>query len=187
MAKAIYMINILGFAHDCPPEEKDKFRYDVELMEKETKKPFYEKLRFIYFEMPKFRMKLEDLETRYDKWLYLLKNLTELNNLPGNFQERIFERFFEIAEISKFNRDELDLYEGTLKHYRDNNNTFDTAQEKAKEEGRKKGREEGREKSKKEITLNLIKAGLDNQTISKATGLTNEEINQLKTSAFIRN
>ena len=46
---AIYMINILGFAHDCPPEEKDKFRYDVELMEKETKKPFYEKLRFIYF------------------------------------------------------------------------------------------------------------------------------------------
>ena len=191
--KAVYMISILGFSHDCPPEEKDKFRYDVQLMEKNTKKPFYEKLNFIYFEMPKFRKKLEDLETRYEKWLYLLKNLTELNNLPARFEDRVFEHFFELAEIAKFSRDERDVYEGTLKHYRDNKNTFETAQEKAEEEGREKGlkqgleqgleqgREEGMEKREKEITLNLIRAGLDNNTILKATGLTTQEIQKLRT------
>ena len=36
------------------------------------------------------------------------------------------------------------------------------------------------EKREKEITLNLIKAGLDNETISKATGLSTEEIETLR-------
>ena len=44
--------------------------------------------------MPKFGKKIEDLETRYEKWLYLLKNLTELKDLPTKFEDRIFERFF---------------------------------------------------------------------------------------------
>ena len=36
------------------------------------------------------------------------------------------------------------------------------------------------EKREKEITLNLIKAGLDNETISKATSLSTEEIETLR-------
>ena len=40
--------------------------------------------------------------------------------------------------------------------------------------------EKGREEGKKEIALNLIKEGLDNLTISKATSLTTEEIEQLR-------
>ena len=46
--------------------------------------------------------------------------------------------------------------------------------------GREKGREEGMEKREKEIALNLIESGLDNETISKATGLTIRKINQLR-------
>ena len=69
---AIYMISILGFAYDCSPEEKDKFRYDVKLRDKDIDRPYYDKLTFIYFEMPKFNKKLEDLESRYEKWLYPL-------------------------------------------------------------------------------------------------------------------
>ena len=52
--------------------------------------------------------------------------------------------------------------------------------EEAREEGMEKGREKGMEKTKKEITLNLIKAGLDNDTISKITSLTTEEIQKLR-------
>ena len=46
--------------------------------------------------------------------------------------------------------------------------------------GIQKGREEGMEKTKKEIALNLIKAGLNNETISKATGLSTEQIEVLR-------
>ena len=38
----------------------------------------------------------------------------------------------------------------------------------------------GREESKKEITLNLIKGGLDSLIISKATGLTLRQIEALR-------
>ena len=48
------------------------------------------------------------------------------------------------------------------------------------EKGRKEGREEGMEKREKEITLNLIKAGLNNETISKATSLSTEQIEILR-------
>ena len=105
-----------------------------------------------------------------------MKNLTELNKLPGNFQERVFE----LAEIAKFSRDERDVYEGSLKHYRDNKNTFDTTQEKAEEKGREEGMEIGIEKGMEKTALNSIKAGLDNDTISKITSLTTEQIETLR-------
>ena len=48
-------------------------------------------------------------------------------------------------------------------------------------EGRiQKGMEKGMEKTKKEIALNLIKAGFDNETISKATSLSTEKIQKLR-------
>ena len=58
------------------------------------------------------------------------------------------------------------------------------ARKEGREEGIEIGREEGIEKGmkkrEKEIALNLIKAGLDNETISKATGLTTEQIETLR-------
>ena len=48
------------------------------------------------------------------------------------------------------------------------------------QKGRKEGREEGMEKREKEIVLNLIKVGLNNETISKATGLSTEQIEILR-------
>ena len=51
---------------------------------------------------------------------------------------------------------------------------------KGRKEGQEQGQEQGLEKAKKEIALNLIKAGLDNDTISKATGLSTEQIKQLR-------
>jgi len=37
----------------------------------ETKKVFYDKLTFIYLEMPKYNKTIDQLETRFDKWLYV--------------------------------------------------------------------------------------------------------------------
>ena len=52
--------------------------------------------------------------------------------------------------------------------------------QKGRKEGIQKGQEQGMERTKKEITLNLIKAGLNNETISKATGLSTEQIESLR-------
>jgi predicted transposase/invertase (TIGR01784 family) len=85
--------------------------------------------------MPNFTKSESELETTFDKWLYVLKNLPNLENRPLQFQEKVFERLFLAAEISKFSREEKNQYEDSLKSYRDLKNVIDTSYDEGKIEG----------------------------------------------------
>jgi len=170
--KKVYTIAILDFVFDEDKNQMDKFRYDVKLSDIETKQVFYDKLTFIYLEMPKFNKKAEELETRFEKWLFILKNLHKLDRIPAELKENIFLKLFETAEISKFSQQEYQDYEDSLKYYRDIKNSLDTA----KEEGEIKGRIEG----KIEIAMQMLKKGIEISLISELTGLTEQEIRNLK-------
>ncbi len=166
--KAVYTIGILDFVFGEDKSDKNKFRYDVKLQDIKTNKTFYDKLTFIYFEMPKFNKSIEELESHYDKWLYVLKNLHKLDRLPEKLKERVFERVFEVAEIAKFSHEEYLSYEDSLKYYRDLKNSLDTA------------KEEGKEEKAIEIAKSLLENGISVEIISKSTGLSIEEIRKIK-------
>lgn len=166
--KAVYTVAILDFVFDEDKNDPAKFRYDVKLTDTETKEVFYDKLTFIYLEMPKFNKTIEELETRFDKWLYVIRNLNRLDKVPDKLRERIFEKLFETAEIARFTPDQVRSYEDSLKYYRDLKNSLDTA------------KEEGREEREIEIAKELLKNGIDVSIISKSTGLTIEQIEKLK-------
>jgi len=166
--KAVYTIGILDFIFESDKNEPIKYRYDVKLQDIATNKTFYDKLTFIYFEMPKFNKTIDQLETRFDKWLFVLKNLNKLDRLPEKLREEVFEKLFQVAEISKFTKDEFILYEDSLKYYRDLKNSLDTAKIEAKEE------------RDREIAINLLKNGVDIEIIIQSTGLNIEEIKRLK-------
>ncbi|MEM9832672.1 MAG: Rpn family recombination-promoting nuclease/putative transposase [Bacteroidota bacterium] len=125
--KAVYTIAVLDFVFDSDMEEPNKFRYDVKLTDTETCKVFYDKLTFIYLEMPKFNKPVELLESRFDKWMYVIRNLNKLDRIPSQLRENIFEKLFEVAEIAKFSKEEADAYEESLKSYRDLKNSLDNA------------------------------------------------------------
>ncbi len=169
--KKVYTIAILDFVFEEDKNEPDKFRYDIMLSDIETNKIFYDKLRFIYLEMPKFNKKAEELETKFEKWLFVLKNLHKLERIPETLKENIFLKLFETAEIAKFTKDEYRNYEDSLKYYRDIKNSLDTAREE--------GREEGEYIKQIEIAKNALKSNIDIETISKITGLTVREIEKL--------
>ena len=185
--KAVYTVAILDFVFNEDQDEPEKFRYDVKLSDIETKKVFYNKLTFIYLEMPKFDKTLAQLETRFEKWLYLLKNLERLHNIPEKFQDRIFEKLFSAAEIAKFTPNEASLYEDSLKIYRDMKNSLDTAREEGWKDGKKVGVREGKEagikegveKGKISIALKMLAKGMSNEEISEITGLTVAQIEKL--------
>jgi predicted transposase/invertase (TIGR01784 family) len=170
--KAVYTIAILDFVFDDDKNEPDKYRYDVKLSDTETNKVFYDKLTFIYLEMPKFIKKVEDLENRFEKWLYVIRNLNRLDRIPDKLREKIFDKLFEVAEIAKFTPEQIQSYEDSLKYYRDIKASLDTKYE------------EGEIKGKMEEKINVAKAGLREglpiDLIMKLTGLTNEEIERLK-------
>jgi len=162
--QAVYTIGILDFVFDSDKKDKEKFRYDVKLQDVETSKTFYDKLTFIYFEMPKFEKEIDELETHFDKWLFVLKNLHKLDRLPEKLQEKVFERVFEVAEIAKFTREEYRSYEDSLKYYRDLKNSLDTA----------------RFEEKELIANNLLNSDVQIEVIAQSTGLTIEQIEKLR-------
>jgi len=165
---AVYTVAILDFVFDEDQQDTAKFRYDIKLTDIETKAVFYDKLTFIYLEMPKFNKTVEELETRFDKWLYVIRNLNRLDQVPDKLRERVFEKLFETAEIARFTPDQVCSYEDSLKYYRDMKNSLDTA------------REEGREQRELEIAKEMKLAGEPIEKIIRFTGLTLEQIEKLK-------
>ncbi|MEA5258941.1 Rpn family recombination-promoting nuclease/putative transposase [Arcicella aquatica] len=166
--KAVYTIAILDFVFDADKNEPNKFRYDIKLKDTETNKVFYDKLTFIYLEMPKFKKTIDELETRFDKWLYVISNLNKLDRVPDSLREQIFEKVFETAEIAKFTQEQVLSYEDSLKYYRDLKNSLDTAREEGEMEGILK------------VARNMLSLGISMEMIIQATGLSEQEINHLQ-------
>ncbi len=166
--KAVYTIAILDFVFDENKNEPQKYRYDIKLSDIATKEVFYDKLTFIYLEMPKFNKTIDELETRSDKWLFILRNLNKLDRVPDKLGEHIFEKLFETAEIAKFTPAQIQSYEDSLKYYRDLKNSMDTA------------KEEGIEEGKIEVAREMLKEGESFEKIIRYTGLTKEQIENIK-------
>ncbi len=184
---AVYTVGILDFIFNNDIGERE-IRHEVKLKNQKNE-IFYDKLTFIYLEMPNFNKTEEELETTYDKWLYLLKNLHRLEKRPKKLQEKIFEKVFKIAEIAKFTPKERAMYEESLKNYRDWNNTISTAMSDGKKEGMEIGREIGMEmgmemgikEEKQNNILSTLKSGkLSLEDISVIFGVGTEYILELK-------
>ena len=195
--KAVYTIGILNFTFD---EQNDEYyHHEVKLLDTRTKEVFYDKLTFIYLEMPKFNKTEEELENMFDKWLFVLRNLSRLMERPVALQERVFTKLFEATEIARFNRQELVEYEDSLKNFRDWYSVMKTAINKGRKEGHQEGLAEGLakglaeglerglvegvEKGRKEEGLNMARRmradGLSLEVIARYTGLTVEELSAL--------
>lgn len=179
--KSVYIIGILNFTFN--DADVARYHHEVKLIETATHEVFYDKLNFVYLEMPKFHKTEQELETLFDKWMFVLKNLARLMERPAALQERVFNRLFEAAEIAQFSPEKLYAYEESLKVYRDWNNVIDTAIQKGEAKGEAKGRAEGIAEGErikaKAIALNLKNAGLSVTEIAAATGLSIDEVNSL--------
>lgn len=175
--KAVYVIGILNFKFDS--EDDNYFHHEVQLMDVCTKQVFYDKLTFIYLEMPKFNKSEDELVTMFDKWLFVLRNLSRLMARPAALQDRIFTRLFEAAEIAKFTKEQYEAYEESLKVYRDWQNTIVTAEQKGMAKGMAEGIAKGRMEQNIANTRSMKLAGLDYEIISQVTGLSKDEIDKL--------
>lgn len=177
--KGVYMVGILDFVFPEDEYTPDCLRHEIKLMDVDDKHVFYDKLTFLYLEMPKFNKTEEELDGMYDKWLFVLRNLSNLMKRPAALQERVFTRLFEQAEIARYSPTEKREYEESLKVYRDLINVVNTAELK----GLKSGLEEGIKKGEHKASIRNAKAmkadGMPSELIAKYTGLPLEEIANL--------
>ena len=141
----VYCIGILDFVFADEAQEEEVVRY-ISLKDQHNQ-PFYDKLTFITVEMPKFNKAVSELSDKKELWLYFLKNLEDLEEIPHIFMGRAtFETAFEKAKIPLMNTEEHQRYQQSLKVYRDLNNVVNSAYNEGKEEGREQGLQEAMEK-----------------------------------------
>ena len=174
--KGIYTIGIQNFCYDATDPS---YYHEVKLMDTATKEVFYDKLTFIYLEMPKFTKTEAELETLFDKWRYAIRNLASLMERPRALQEKVFQHLFEAAEIAKFDRKERFEYEESLKNYRDWFSVMQTAELRGEQRGMERGMAEGRMEERLSNARNLKRLGVPAGTIAQATGLSADEIEKL--------
>jgi len=165
---AVYVLAIMDFELGNTRSSKNSVLSRVQLLNTETFDVFYNKLTYIYLEVPKFKKAEHELESLFDKWLFLLRNMERLRNIPNNIKEHIFMKFLEKAELAKLSDDDRFKYERSLKVYRDDLLVINTAFE------------DGEKNKAKQITKNLIKRGTSISDIMEITGLSFEEIMELK-------
>ncbi|TAD81073.1 MAG: Rpn family recombination-promoting nuclease/putative transposase [Bacteroidetes bacterium] len=163
--EAIYFVAVLDFEYD-EAEERRKFRRDVALKDQDGDM-FFDKLHFRFLQMPLFNKNENELESKFDKWCYFLKNLDRFEHIPRILNEPIFQQAFSTAELAAFTVQQRDSYEQSLIQYRDLKSALETAVEEREIE----------------IAKNLIALNLDNDTIARGTGLTVEQIDRLRNAA----
>ncbi len=168
---AVYTVGILDFVF-AEDSQENKVLHVVQLKDQQGQ-VFYDKLTYVYLEMPNFKKQESQLETHFDKWLYCIKYLQNLDDIPMKLQEKIFRKLFKSAEIANFSKVEMQEYENSLKYYRDMKNVTDTAHEE--------GKIEGKYESKISIASVMLEDNEPIERIMRFTGLSREEIEALKT------
>ena len=146
----VYVVALLNYDMHEESFAANDISHDVGLLDKKTHRVFNDKLTFKYVEIAKFNKAEDELDTLYDKWLYILRNLSQLDKRPAALREKVFTRLFEQAEIAKFSPAELHEYEDSVKAYRDVKNSIDTALAKGHAEGHTEGLAEGLAKGREE-------------------------------------
>ena len=170
----MYFLGVLNFRY----EDDDLIEHRYMLREATTGKTMTDKLKFVFIEVEKFSKGVDELATDFDKWLYILKNLSKLLERPAALRDRIFSRLFDVAEYASLDNIDKQNYVKAMTTARDTHNQIEYAKETGLEEGLAKGREE----RNLEVAINFLQLGTPCEIVAKATGLTLEEVTKLKES-----
>ena len=162
--KHVYVVALLNYEMDEPAFSAESINHDVGLLDKQTHRVFNDKLTFKYVEIAKFRKGLSEITTNFDKWLFVLKNLSRLEQQPERLRNEVFNRLFEEAEIARLSQDDLREYEDSLKAYRDIKNSLDSAETKGR----------------MEVARKLLSMGMTVDFVVEASGLSEEDVRNLQ-------
>lgn len=140
-----------------------------------TGEMLHDRLQFIFLELARFNKTEDNLETPYDKWMFLFKNMSLLKSRPKAFDNADFDRLFKISEFANFAPEEFRKYQKSEEMIYDYQNTIDFAEQK----GFDKGLEKGREDATREIALRLYSLGMSKEQVAQATGLSDDLLNEI--------
>ena len=137
---------------------------------------YSDEIELIFVELPKFNKKEDELSSITDKWIYFIKNAGNLKYTPKNLAGEIeIEKAFEIANTAGMSKEELDAQYRRHDFIRLQKGSLELALKQGLTQGLTQGKIEG----KIEVAKTLLSLGDDIERVSRATGLTIEEIRKI--------
>lgn len=178
--KPVIVVALLNFqfkhSEDWPD---DKYLSSYRLLEDSAHEPMTNTLRFVFLELGRFNKRISELNTIFEKWVYLLKHMHNMKEIPPEFDEPLFKRLFLLAEIGKFTPEELEQYYKSLNNMGDYYNIIHTAKEEAEKIGMEKGLAQGRAEERAAIIRLMSANGMDNESISKLLEMDLDEVKRI--------
>ena len=145
-----------------------KFRTDTVIADRESSRVINPHFRQIYLQFPYFTKELTDCTTLYDKLIYALKNMNQWNRMPDALKKQVFQRLDRLAAVANLSEADRIAYDKAV-------DSFSVNQIVMEDQFKK-----GERKKQLEIALNLKRAEFPAEQIALATGLSLEEVKELK-------
>ena len=163
---------------------RDRYHSSYRLREDSCHEVMTDVLRFVFLELGRFKKRVWELHTVFDKWMYLLKHMHEMVSIPEEFSDPLFTRLFLLAKINKFTTEEYQQYQKSLENMSEFDNIVNSTAEAAEIRGHAKGHAEGRAEGDLDRALKVAREmladGMPVDKICKYTELSVEQIEALK-------
>ncbi len=138
------------------------------ILDAETKEHKLKDLDFNFIELPKFNKTEQELENLVEKWVYFIKNAENLTVIPAGLEDEGLQSAYTEANRHNWKKEDLEAYE-----YARMRESDDIAREMLVEQ-------KAELRKQTEMAKNALAEGFDDNLISKLTGLTLEQIQELR-------
>ena len=133
----------------------------------------------IYLMLPLFTKEEDECETDFERWIFVLKNMSTLERMPFMARNAVFQKLAEIADITALSKEDREKYDESIKVMRDNIAAYKGAIIEGRIEGRIEGKKEGKKEGKIEIAKIMLMENEPIDKIARYTGLAKEDILKL--------
>ena len=159
LLKPTFFIGILDFVHfKCKKYLSNHATLDEETYENEL-----DDIKYTFIELPKFKLKVHELKTLVEKWVFFIKEAENLDVIPENVDDEGLREAYKDADKYSWTKEELKAYD----------NAFIAEQDE-------KGRIQfAKEQQKNEDVLGLYENDVPISIIAKSLKLTKEEVNEI--------
>lgn len=185
----VYVVSFVNFVLDHDTDWIGDFglisRYSIR--EDGNGELMTDSLHFVFVELGRFLKSKAQLETEMDWWLYCLKNMKDITEVPDNLDYDIIHRLLFATDVASMTVEEKEEYYRIMTTQRD----IEIWKEEAREEGlaegravglaegRAEGKTEGKAEGKAEVAKAMLVKGMDASLVSELSGLPIEQLKAL--------
>ena len=194
--KDVYVVSFCNFSLEHDKDWDDnKVVSSYTIREDSNGEIMTNALHFVYVELGRFTKERGELKSQLENFLYYLKNMSRLKEVPENISYKSVNEMVKAAVVESLSPEDRTLYDKNMRNEFDLRTEKLMAREEARAEGLAEGRTaglaegrtagmeigraEGKEERSIEIAQTMKNLGIDINTIVKSTGLSEAEIKAL--------